>query len=355
MRKIVKFSLLWFLISWPFILIITLKPVGLKNTLKNLISPFLKQKIYSQDLVLCDFSKDEDLFKFSFPGAFMEFRGGKAYVVFYAFEKSKQIYPRLTAENYDTGVLGVKDWSYFRYLQFTCKNQLDKPSVLYLKIKDLAGRYISRPITFTSKEEKQIKIDISDLQDKLDITSIISLSLFCISPHQDLKFVLGPLLLKKDPHRERIIERPFIELVEVNCSKEVKRGENLLLSLSFKSKKKLDSDYPVFLHIFYHKEKNKPSSRKKYFINADQEPPVPTSKWKSQDIYEVGPIEIYIPPEFVAGEYLVESGLFNPSTHGAYCRNCSNVGAYNYKTSFVRFNYTDPKLKDFIVARFKVR
>ena len=349
MKKIYKLIILWFVISWPLLLIITLKPVGLKNTFIKMLEYFKKDR--ESIFVLCDFKEPQTLYFINFPAALVDIEERGLKVKFLSFKNSKQTYPRIFSENYDIGPFGKKDWSFFTHLRTYIINLSPCKLRIHLKIKDISGRFWERLFCIKEGETRPIQINLINLRDTLDLSNIVSVNFYSIKPSQDLEFILGPLILEK---RFIFKKEPLIKLHSVKYPHRVKRGKNIEFSISFVPLKKLKRDYVVFIHIFDAQEKSLPSSKKRYFINADRKPQIPTSKWVPFNIYEIGPLQIYIPKNFPQGKYLIEAGLFNPLSKGGYCKECANDISYNYKRSFVRINYQDKRYKEFIVGKFYV-
>jgi len=148
--------------------------------------------------------------------------------------------------------------------------------------------------------------------------------------------------------------RPQVKLISVDYPKEARNKERIKLYFSVLLGEPVSVDYKFFIHISEVSELSSPQAKRTHYINADQEPWVPTSKWNAGQPYDIGPVFIYIPEDFPPGEYAIEAGLFNPNSHGAYQRGASH-GMMDFRGSYPRLRYVNRGIRDYVVARFKIK
>ena len=151
-----------------------------------------------------------------------------------------------------------------------------------------------------------------------------------------------------------MLSKPKIELVEFNAIDKVKRGESAVFSCNVLVKQSLKKNYRVFIHISFKRELNKRPSERRWYINADRDPWVSTSRWAQDHIFEIGPVSIFFPEDFPLGMYALQVGLFNPESRGSYYRLSSNYGAFDFRGSYPRLRYANPDIKDFIIGYIEV-
>jgi hypothetical protein len=356
-RKIKFLILLWFIFSWLLLFAVSLKPTGTINTIKLMLKPLLRNIHIPQELVLCDFEVTSDFSNWYWRDIVMEsseehvYRGRHSAKVTY---KANSGMPSLILEEHNLGPAGEKDWSNFKLFKFTVFNPQDFGLSMHLKIKDKAGRYIDRILNL--KEGKNnVVLNLENVGQFIDLANIIYLNLYFIQPGREIVFYLDDVHLERvDLKAKKVLGKPIVNIVRLSCPKEVKRGESIVFSASLSINKELKNDYRVFIHISNFEELNKNPSQRRNYINADQELWIPTSKWVVNTPYEIGPISVYIPKGFLPGEYAVQMGLFNPGSAGIYDKGSTCEGMMDFRTSFPRLRYIDSRIKDFIVARFRV-
>jgi len=356
-KRIKIFIIFWFVFSWLIIVGFSLKYIGITNTLKQIFNSLFRYMFPPKSITLCDFETPQDFTDWRWKDVFMEpssdyvYRGNySAKITYYASSPLAS----LILENYDIGPKGYKDWSFFKFFKFVVINPSDKEIPLHIKIKDISAREIERVFYLKDKENK-ITLELEEIGQFVDLTQIVYLNFYLTGLKEDTTIYLDALHLERgDLKEKRILNKPVINLIKINLPKETKKQKSFTLSFWLSTSKELKYDYNIFVHISYFKEINKKPIERKYYINADQLPSIPTSQWKVNFPYEIGPLNIFIPKEFPAGEYFIQIGLFNPQSHGTYYKYSSYKGMLDFRSGFARLNYTDPKIKNFIVGKIKV-
>jgi hypothetical protein len=203
--------------------------------------------------------------------------------------------------------------------------------------------------------ENKFILNLEDAGQFIDLANIIYLNFYFFQLPNEATFYFDNICLARDDlKKKRVLGEPVVNLVRLSCPKAAKKGDSILLSLFFSLSKELRNDYQVFIHITHPREIKKRSSQRRFYINADQSPWVPTSKWVANTPYEIGPLSIYIPRDFISGEYLIQAGFFNPASSGAYSRESSFNGMMDFRGSFPRLRYVNPGIKDFVVGKIMI-
>ena len=362
MRKTTKIIIiLWFIFSWAILIIFTLKPIGAISWAKILSRPIINYCCLPDKLILSDFESTKDFYDWRQNGVLLSQSKEYAYsgsysakIVFVVSKKFRQDYASIMLENYDIGPKGQRDWSYFKFLKFIIFNPQGLKLPLYLKIKDVAGRAVER--IFDLKEgENRISLNLEEIAESIDLHNIAYLNLYFPLPAKEAFIYLDRLCLEKgDLKQKRIMAKPVINFIKLSCPRQARRGSSITVSCSFSTSEALKNDYRVFIHIINSRQINKKLIERKGYINADHDPWVATSRWQVNTPYDIGPISIYIPKDFSSGEYFVQIGLFNLGSYAWHCRFCSAEGMMDFRGSYPRLRYVNPKLKDYTVGKIQI-
>ncbi|MFH1995399.1 MAG: hypothetical protein ABIJ27_00195 [Candidatus Omnitrophota bacterium] len=349
------------ILGWLLLIGFSIKRTGVINTFINYTKPAVNYFYTPHEKVLSDFEGSKDFWAWDLDGSFVELSSryassGKhsAHVTLYSKEHGGSATPGVGLEDTNIGPRGEKDWSRFKSLRFELWNPQDAPVLLDIKIKDKAGRYAQQKIKMQSGKNN-IRIDLKDIADTVDLTNIVYLKLFTGPQNEDREFYLDNVRLDREDLAKRdILEDPMVDFVSLRAPDTVRRGTEILLSCSMVALKALDKKYKAFIHISKSNELKKKSSKRRWFINADRDPLVPTSQWAESGIYEIGPERIFIPKDFQPGAYAVQIGLFNPRSRGSYSRGALNSGAFDFRTGYPRLRYASQAFKDHIVGYIEV-
>jgi len=126
----------------------------------------------------------------------------------------------------------------------------------------------------------------------------------------------------------------YITFHKIYIPETVKQGELFQISAELSTNKNIWEDMQVFLHIV------SPTDNK-ILINNDFSPSIPTTHWTPGEIVRLGPVNAYIPKNFPPGTYNIQMGLYT-----------SKITPQ--EVLHIRQPYTNPEIKDFIVAKIKV-
>jgi hypothetical protein len=268
--------------------------------------------------------------------------------------RSQQGIAALILTDYDIGPMGVRDWSYFKFFKCVLFNPQEMSIPLHVKIKDRSEREIDREID-AKAGENMIVFDLEDLGQQIDLRNIVYINFYLMNPPHDLILYLVQLSLERgDLKEKRVLGAPVVHFERASCPARVKRGESVTISAFLSLSQALRGDYRVFIHVAYLPEMRKMPSHPRWYINADQDPWIPTSKWAPRTPYEIGPISIYIPKDFPLGEYAIQIGLFNSDSPGIRSRHSTNRGMVDFRQTFPRLRYANPDIKEYVVAKIEV-
>ncbi|MCM8795834.1 MAG: hypothetical protein NC928_04030 [Candidatus Omnitrophica bacterium] len=309
------------------------------------------------DLILCDFEKKLDFLKWRCINSFLEPSDKHP---FCAVNSARVVYypttgiSALLTEDYNLGLLQVKDWSFFRFFKFEIFNGENLSSPLHIKIKDSAGRTVERKVIL-QKGNNKIVFNLEDIGQDIDLANVIYLNLFFINPDKEITLYIDNFRLERGGLKEkRVLDKETLNLVKVICPRQAKRGEEITLSAFLSVNMPLKKDYRVFIHFSSIEEIKKKPEQRRWYINADHQPWIETSKWQVNVHYEIGPLNIYIPKSFPVGEYVLQIGLYNPNSYGSYYSYSSNRGMMDFRRGFPRLRYVNPELDNYIVAKIRV-
>lgn len=353
-----KLLIIWWLgFSWFLLIIFTLKPLGVINILKQIGKSIVRQFSVPQRVILCDFEKSSDFTDWYWRDTFIEastdYASTGRYSAKITYYAKTQI-PSLILENYNLGPKGERDWSYFKFFNFLAINPYESDLPLHLKIKDIASRSIDKVFEL-KRGENRINVDLEEVGQFIDLTNVVYLNFYLINPSGDVVIYLDDIQLERaDLKSKRILDKPVINFIKISCPKQVKKRTSFPISFLLSTSKELKYNYRLFIHISHIDEIKKKPSQRRYYINADQDPQPPTSEWKVNSSYEIGPLDIFIPQDFPTGEYLIQVGLFNPYSRGSYQRGSGYSGMLDFHTSFPRLRYTNPEIKNYVVEKIKV-
>jgi len=356
-RKIKILIAGWFIFSWAVIVIFTLKPLGVIKTLGDMRKNISRLIYRPEVLNLADFDKQSQLSAWLAKGAGIGLSpeharraGYSAKVTYYAGMPMRS----LILEDYDFGPSGERDWSGYRALKVNIYNPNKAREVLHIKVKDSSGREKENEISLMPGEN-DVAVLLDDIGQFVDLKNIVYLNFFAGQLREDMRIYLDDLRLEKERAEPAgILKRPQVKLIAVNYPKQVKNKETIKLSFSIELNKAVSVDYKFFIHITERGELRKPPAKRARYINADQEPWIPTSRWSAGQAYEIGPVFVYIPEDSPEGEYVIQAGLFNPNSHGAYQKG-SSYGMMDFRGSYPRLRYVNRNIRDYIVARFKLK
>ncbi|MFC1590040.1 hypothetical protein ACFL42_00955 [Candidatus Omnitrophota bacterium] len=151
-----------------------------------------------------------------------------------------------------------------------------------------------------------------------------------------LCFLSQPGFINKGLEAKSMIRegKPIVTLRQLFVPEEVARGEVFNLRAEVEISKNIWEDLTIFLHIL------RPSDNK-IVINNDFSPSEPSSMWTVGQVVELGPVNVFIPPELSEGEYSIRMGLFGSKA--------TPTGRL-----YIREPYTNREIKDFVVGKIKV-
>jgi len=352
-----------FLAIWAALFSLSIKRIGIINTAKNIAKPVYNYFYTPDVLVLCDFETSEDFWVWQPCSSLIERSSNNVYsgensakVTLYNSTRSQAEFSGIILEDQNIGPKGEKDWSRFRALKFEIANPGQSPVPLVVKIKDKAERSAYRPFSI-KQGTQEIVIDLEEIGSSIDLENVVYVNIFVFSPKEDYGIYIDALRLdREDLAARRILSDPKVEFAGLDMPQTAKRGTAAALTCSFLAKEDIRRNYRVFIHVSHMSELSKRSSDRQWFINADNDPWVPTSRWAAGQTYEIGPLEIFIPKSFPAGEYAIQAGLYNADqdSYGSYYRYSSNEGAFDFRSSYPRLRYANPDIKDYIVGYLTV-
>ena len=359
MKKHIRLVIIiWFIFSWLSLIVLTLKPTGTLNVFKRWLV-ILSEKVSIPSVwVISDFESLEGLNGWSTSGLIVtisaEHTANGRYCARINFINSQVEMAKLVLEDDYLGPKGKKDWSRFKFLKFSIFNPQEAALPVHVKIKDRAGR-ISDIAEQIKPKDNAFVLNLEDIGQFIDSSNVIYFNLYFPNPKKGNFLFLDAIRLERDALKEtRILSRPILKLVAITYPGEVKRGNALSICATLSLLKRINIDYAVFIHISHESELKKRTAEHRWYINADQDTLIPTSKWLINTPYGIGPLSIFIPKDFPSGEYVIQIGLFNAASHGSYYKGSSFSGMVDFRTGYPRLNYTNTQIKDCIVGRVRV-
>ena len=350
MKKLKTIIVVWFIFSWLFLIAVTLKPTGTLNTLTR-AATFIKESIYpSPSFILGDFSSPSALEEWAAVGILAETTKGRLKVTLL---KSFEGTAKLSLENYNLGAGGNKDWKNFSFLKFLFFNPQSVPILFHVKIKDMSGRYVEIACSINPGKDL-LSIDLNEFRETVDLANIVHLSMYYPSSVEERVFFLDKVWLAREGKTSREgSDIALLDLVSASLPAIAKRGTTIEVSLQFSLLSKVRSDYSIFIHFSHSKDAGLKPAQRRYYINLDQSPGLPTSQWETGKPYQVGPVSFYIPKDFPPRIYVLQAGFFNPASHGSYGKGSSG-GMVDFSGSYPRLRYRYPVLKNYIIGKIKV-
>ncbi len=347
----------WFIVSWCVLIVFTLKPIGATTMIKMALASLTNEFYTPQVQSICDFEDPSDFSAWDWSGTFIEpsrthaAKGAySAKVTYYA----KNEIAALVLQNYDLGPMGIRDWSRFKYFSCSFFNPFNTGVPLSVKIKDRSERAID-VLRGLKNGENTITIDLEDVGQYLDLTSVASINFYLYNPETNITLYVDNLCLERGNLIEkRVLDMPAVTFLRLSCPPRAKRGESITISGFLSLSKELRLDYRYFFHIVNSDELRKGSSKYRWYINADYSPQEPTTTWKANTAYEFGPLEIFIPKDFAPGEYTIQAGLFNPFSQGRRNRRATNRGMMDFRSTYPRLRYVNHGFDDYAVGKVEV-
>jgi len=352
-------TLFIFTIIWCVLILFSYKRAGIVNTIKNAVKPVMNRLFIDDDVMLCDFELSKDFSVWQLKKSHMErssihvYSGeSSAKVVFLrSAGKSTQV-PGIALEDYNIGPCGERDWSRFASLRLAVFNPYTFPIGFQIKLKDRSGRMVYRDFKVLAGEN-ELSIDLESLGSSIDLRNMLYVAFFVLRPPEDIILYLDSLELKRGNLDDKPVSgQPKVTFIKLSAVDKLKRGTTLTLACDLSISDRLYKDYKIFVHISQRGELKKKPSKRRWYINADHYPWLPTSGWEPNRIYTVGPIEVFFPEHFPLGPYAVQIGLYNPDIEigSSDTKTGTSYGAFDFRGTYPRLRYTNPDLKDYIVG-----
>ena len=365
-KKVIIILVVWLMVSWPLLIAIGFKPKGSKVLFKLLAQKFSNPEELPDPLILCDFESSKNMEGWHCPGVQLRFSSEfvghgrtSAQLRFMKTEDSEEGYPGLISENYLLGPGAQRDWSIYCYFEFDAANPAHADASLYVKLKDTRGFQYQWIFDLKAGQRRTFTIELDEIRDMIDLKNMAYLKIFLCSPKEEVALFFDNIKLREKLIGEKnFFDEPFIKFSGADYPKQVRLRGEMDLTFYFMTEKKLNRNYKLFVHLMPEMKMRKGLSFIKGRINADFYPEIPTTEWRVNTVYMVGPVRVAIPPRNPKGRYYIRAGLFNEEQQREGATRSSlfanRGGPYDFSDAYPKLKYKNKKLKNYIVGEFIV-